>query len=96
MMMLSLEEVMRYRHSMPIADDLRHFIESSGLSRYEIARRSGVTQGTLSKLMAGTDVTTRTIDALAPVLGLRLVADGRAAQPKATKTKRSTPRKAGR
>lgn len=73
-MMLSKSNVSRYDARMSISNDLRRIIESSELSRYEIAQRSGVMQGTLSKLMAGADVTTRTLDALAPVLKLKLLA----------------------
>lgn len=75
-------------------DELRRIIESSGLSRYEIAKRSGVSQGTLSKLMAGLHVTTRTLDALAPVLGIRLIVDALGTGAKAKQ--QSTTRKAGR
>lgn len=79
---------------MAISNDLRRFIESCGFSRYEIAQRSGVTQGALSKFMAGAHVTTRTLDALAPVLGLRLVADDRVAN--SNRNDRRLNRKAGR
>ncbi len=74
---------------MTIAKELRRIIDSSGLSRYELAKLSGVTEGTLSKCMAGADVTTRTLDALAPVLGLRLVVESKATRA-ATKVKRTT------
>lgn len=58
---------------MTISNDLRRIINSCGLSRYEIAKRSGLSQGGLSMFMAGKDVTTRTIDAIAKVLDLKLV-----------------------
>lgn len=92
--MLSKTAASCYRSGMRPTEELRRIIESSGLSRYEIAKRSGVSQGTLSKLMTGLDVTTRTLDALAPILGLRLVADDRAVTLK--RTKRPTTRKGGR
>lgn len=93
-MMLSNSHAKLYTSSMSPTEQLRRIIESSGLSRYEIAKRSGVSQGTLSKLMAGLDVTTRTLDALAPVLRIRLVVAKSTTDTKATKA--STKRKAGR
>lgn len=53
---------------------LRQAIEQSGMSRYEIAQRSGVTEGALSFFVNGhRGLTTASIDRLAPVLGLRLI-----------------------
>lgn len=37
----------------PVSQQLRRIIESCGLSRYEICRRTGIDQGQLSKFMAG-------------------------------------------
>jgi len=91
---LSFSKASRYSSRMTIAKELRRIIDSSGLSRYELAKLSGVTEGTLSKCMAGADVTTRTLDALAPVLGLRLVVDRRVRR-SATNDKRPT-KKGGR
>ena len=56
------------------SEQLRRIIARSGMSRYEIAQRSGVSQAALSKLMSGLHITTETLDRLAPVLGLRIVA----------------------
>jgi len=56
-----------------ITNDLRRIIETCGLTRYAIAQRTGISEGTLSKFMAGADVTTRTIDKLAVLLNLRIV-----------------------
>lgn len=36
-----------------VSQQLRQIIENSGLSRYEICRRTGIDQGQLSKFMAG-------------------------------------------
>lgn len=38
---------------MSIAQQLRQMIESSGISRYEIARGSGVAQSVLARFVAG-------------------------------------------
>lgn len=58
---------------MKVSDMLRRIIRESGITRYELSKRTGVTEGGLSRFMAGFDVTTRTIDALAQELGLELV-----------------------
>lgn len=63
-----------YGGDMKVSDRLRQIIRDSGISRYELSKRTGVTQGGLSRFMSGLDVTTRTIDALAKELGLELVA----------------------
>jgi transcriptional regulator with XRE-family HTH domain len=55
---------------MTFSDMLRRIIRESGITRYELSKRTGVTEGGLSRFMAGFDVTTRTIDALAKELGL--------------------------
>ena len=59
---------------MKVSDQLRRIIRESGITRYELSKRTGVPQGGLSRFMAGFDVTTRTMDALAKELGLELVA----------------------
>jgi transcriptional regulator with XRE-family HTH domain len=61
----------------PISDAVRKAVERSGLSRYEICKRAGIDQAAMSRFMAGkTGLTTTSLDALADVLGLRIVADG--------------------
>ena len=57
------------------SEDLRRIIAACGLSRSEIARRTGVSEAALSKFMSGRDIRTDTLDRLAPLLGLRLVTD---------------------
>lgn len=53
---------------------LRSAIERSELSRYEIAKRSGVSQSVLSRFVNGTgSLTLDAIEKLAPVLGIDLV-----------------------
>lgn len=58
---------------MTITKQLKRLIETSGMSRYEISKRSGVAQGVLSQFVTGKRaMTTDTLDKLAPVLGLTL------------------------
>ena len=58
---------------MTISDQLRRAIDRSGLSRYQIALDADVDQASLSRFMNGADITTKTFDAIAAVLGLSLV-----------------------
>jgi plasmid maintenance system antidote protein VapI len=52
---------------------LRQAILQAPMSRYEMAQRSGVTEGALSFFVNGhRGLTTTSIDKLAPVLGLEL------------------------
>jgi transcriptional regulator with XRE-family HTH domain len=55
------------------SDQLRKIIRASGLSRYEIAKRTAVSEATLSRFMAGkSSITLDVIDALAEVLTLSI------------------------
>ena len=57
---------------------IRAAIKGSGLSRYEIAKRAGIEESTLSRFMnAKASLSLDTIELLAPVLGLRIVANGK-------------------
>lgn len=53
-------------------DIIRDSVERSKLSRYEIAKRSGVDQAALSRFMNGGSLRVESIERLCPVLGLRL------------------------
>lgn len=65
-----------------IVDQIRAAIESSPLSRYEISKRSGVDEGSLSKFMnQKKTLSVESIERLAPVLGLEVVIR-RASKPK--------------
>ena len=56
------------------SEQLRKIIRSSGLTRYEIAKRSTVSQATLSRFMAGkSSITLDVMDELADVLALAIV-----------------------
>ena len=57
-----------------LADDVRTAIRESGLSRYEIAKKTGVSQSVLSRFMSGeTGMTLATLERIAPLLGLEIV-----------------------
>ncbi len=53
-------------------DIIRESVDGSKLSRYEIAKRSGVDQAALSRFMNGGSLRLESIERLCPVLGLRL------------------------
>ena len=66
-----------------ITDQLRKAIESAGVSRYEIAKQTGVAQQTLSKfVLRERGISLTAFDAVAEYLSLELV--------KQTKSKRQT------
>lgn len=55
------------------SDQLRKIIERAGITRYELAKRTGVQQSALSRFMAGSvGLTLDSIDRMAPVLGLKI------------------------
>lgn len=57
-----------------LSDQLRHIIEAGELSRYAIAKRSGVDASQLHRFIRGTGrLTTDSLDKIGAVLGLRLV-----------------------
>jgi transcriptional regulator with XRE-family HTH domain len=51
---------------------LRQAIVRCGLTRYEIAKRSGVSQATLSRFVAGGSLKLESVDRLIDVLGLEV------------------------
>ena len=54
---------------------MRHEVDRSGLSRYRICRLAGIDQASFSRFMAGkVGLSLPTLDALADVLGLDVVA----------------------
>lgn len=57
-------------------ESIKHAIADSGKTRYQIAQESGVEQSALSRFMSGErGLNTVSLDALADVLGLRIVVD---------------------
>lgn len=67
-----------------VTEQMHRIIAECGLSRYEIAKRSGVSEATLSRFVNGLQgLSTDTLDKLAEVLRLELVAR----KPKGRQTK---------
>jgi transcriptional regulator with XRE-family HTH domain len=60
-----------------LTDQIRRAVDACGLSRYRICKIIGLDQGTFSKFMAGKcGLSLQTLDAVADVLGLDVVARG--------------------
>lgn len=58
-----------------VSDQLRRAMVRSGMSRYEIAKLTGVEQSSLSRFFSGQrGLSQDAIDAICALLGLRLVA----------------------
>ncbi len=56
-----------------MSDQVRDAIDGCGLTRYAVARATGVTEGALSRFMSGErDMTLRTLGRIAPVIGVSL------------------------
>jgi DNA transposition AAA+ family ATPase len=73
------------KQRMTFTDELRKAIEESGLTRYAIWQATGIDQGSLCKFMQGErGLGMDSIDKLADLLGLHIVAD---AKPTRTKEK---------
>jgi hypothetical protein len=63
---------------MKLSDQIRRAVDDSGLSRYAICRIGAFDKGMMSRFMAGKrGLSLTTLDRLADVLALRIVADGR-------------------
>lgn len=64
----------RKRQPDTFSGQLRALIDGCGMTRYELAKRTGVSQSQLSRFMAGTHgLSTSTLDALAAELGWEAV-----------------------
>lgn len=75
------------RRRMKLSDQVRQAVDASGMSRYEIGKAAGIDKGLLSKFMSGKrNMSVPTLDALADVLNLNIVA-GDSAAPKRRKGK---------
>jgi transcriptional regulator with XRE-family HTH domain len=60
-----------------LSDQIRRAIDNSGVSRYAICKATGIDKGLMSRFMAGKGTLAMpTLDALADVLGLDVVARG--------------------
>lgn len=61
-----------------LLDQVRQAVRESGLSHYAVCKAARIDKATMSRFMAGQcGITVRTLDALADVLGLRIVTDKR-------------------
>ena len=59
-----------------LSGQLKHIIEAGDMSRYEIAKRSGVDASQLHRFVRGTGrLTTDSLDKIGAVLGLRFIQD---------------------
>jgi len=60
-----------------MSDAVRRAIENAGVTRYRICRAAGIDKASISRFMAGkTGLTLASLDRLADVLGLDVVARG--------------------
>lgn len=58
------------------SDQVRDAVDASGMSRYAICKAIGLNQGAMSRFMAGNGgLSMDTLDRLAELLGLRIVAE---------------------
>lgn len=74
---------MQRKTSRPISQQLREAIDASGMSRYRICKQIGLDESTMSHFMAGRcGLQLSTIDRLAELLGLRIVAEERTGKTK--------------
>jgi DNA-binding Xre family transcriptional regulator len=59
----------------PLSEQLKQAIATSGMTRYEIAKRTGISEATLSRFFTGKrpGVSFKALDALGECLGLSIV-----------------------
>jgi transcriptional regulator with XRE-family HTH domain len=68
---------MRAKRRTKLSDQIRQAIDASGVSRYRICKQIGLDQALLSRFMQDrSGLSVQTLDALADVLGLDVVARG--------------------
>jgi len=71
---------------MKLSDQIRRTIIEAPLTRYRISKVAGIDQAVLSRFVAGkVGLSMATLDALADVLGLDIVARGATGQDKRTR-----------
>ena len=71
------------KQRLSLSDELRQAVERSGVSRYSIWQQAGIDQGSLSKFMDGErGLGMESIDKLADLLGLHIVAKPERRRPK--------------
>jgi transcriptional regulator with XRE-family HTH domain len=64
------------------SEQFREAVDSSGMTRYRIAKELGLTQGAISKFMAGGWLSLEVADNLADLLGLYVGVKSAGAKPK--------------
>jgi transcriptional regulator with XRE-family HTH domain len=55
-----------------VSQQLREFIAICGMTRYQIAKLTGIEQSVLSRFMAGSSLRSDNVDKIAAILGLEL------------------------
>jgi DNA transposition AAA+ family ATPase len=71
------------KQRLSLSDELRQAVERSGVTRYSIWQQTGIDQGSLSKFMDGErGLGMESIDKLADLLGLHIVAKPARPRPK--------------
>lgn len=69
-----------------VSDQLRRHLTDAGSSAYSIAADAGIGRASLSRFLSGDrTLSLHTVDRIAAVLGLRLIATGRRPRPAAGK-----------
>ena len=72
------DDDMAKRRIKKLSDEVKQAIDDSGLTRYRIAKDTGIDEAALSKFYNGQrGITTDTLDRLGEYLGLRIVVDRR-------------------
>ena len=62
---------------LPVSDQIRRLVDASGMSRYEIAKRTGIDQSAMSRFMSGErGLSSTALDALGELLDLQVVVRG--------------------
>jgi len=60
---------------MPVYDEIRRAIESSGKTRYRLCQETGISQGHMSQFMAGTKgLSVEALEKLAACIDLEIIA----------------------
>jgi DNA transposition AAA+ family ATPase len=58
-----------------LTEQLRKAIDECGMSRYELCKKIGMDQGTMSRFMAGKTLSMRNMDLIGEALRLSIVAE---------------------
>lgn len=61
------------RTQLKLADKIRQALESSGKTRYQVSKESGVDQAALSRFVQGKGLSVESLEAIAGALGLEIV-----------------------